>query len=74
MVFAIVFIFVYVSAAGCIAPLITRNRVGPLPALSPRVGGRIRPRGFHLQRRGASDPCIICAIQSGAKRRNRPSR
>ena len=48
------YIFVYVPAAGRIAPAIARNRVGPLSAQSTSIGGRVRaliaPRCLFPQR------------------------
>ena len=45
---ALVYTFVYVPAAGHIAPATSRNRVGPLPAHSSIGGGCIRAHGVHL--------------------------
>ena len=66
------YIFVCVPVAGYVAPVIARNRVGPLPAHSPRAGGPVRARSAQLQRRGASCPCSTPAIQAGVQGRNRP--
>ena len=55
-------IFVYVPAAGSIAPAIFRNRVGPLFAQSTNIGGRVRARGGYLSRHGASFPGDTPAI------------
>ena len=52
----------YVPAAGCIAPAIARNRVGPLPTHSPNGGRPVRARGDQLQCRGGSFPCGTSAI------------
>ncbi len=55
----------YVPATGDAAPALAWNRVGPLLAHSPRVGGRVRARSDQLQRRGASCPCSTPAIRAG---------
>ena len=49
----------YVPVAGRIAPATARNRVGPLPARFPIVGGPVRARAGGLQRRGASCSCHV---------------
>ena len=51
----------YVTVAGRIAPATARNRVGPLPARFPIVGGPVRARAGRLQRRGASCPSHVPA-------------
>ena len=48
------YIFVYVPAAGRIAPAIDRNLVGPLSAQSTSIEGRVGARGGHFQHHDAS--------------------
>ena len=66
------YIFVFLPAAGCIAPGTARNRVGLLPAQQPSAAGSVRARGGYLQRRGASCPCSFSTILAGAQGQNRP--
>ena len=61
------YIFVYVPTTGRTASATARNRVGPLPAHSPIVGGGIRARAGPLQRLGASSSCSTPEGRAGAK-------
>ena len=61
---ALMGIFVYVPAAGRIAPTTARNRVGPLLPQSASTGGPVRAHAGHLQLRGASWPCETSAIEA----------
>ena len=57
----------YVPTTGRTASATARNRVGPLPAHSPIVGGGVRARAGPLQRRGASSSCSTPAGRAGTQ-------
>ena len=56
-----------VHSASILTPATARNRVGPLPADSPIVGGGVRAHGGPLQRRGASCSCRTPAGRAGTQ-------
>ena len=67
----IMYIFVYVPAAGRIASATARNRAGPLPMQASSGGDRARACGGRLQRRGTSLPFDTSAIEAGAQGKDR---
>ena len=57
----------YVPTTGRTASAAAWNRVGPLPAHSPIVGGGVRAHGGPLQRRGSSSAYRTPAGRAGAQ-------